>query len=255
MSGITSLQLRASTRIALAALLSLLISLLALGPAIAQLAPVATTSDGSSTLDPVAHLVVSELVTGATSASDEFIEIYNPSPDALPLEGLELIYVSASGATVTRKAAWAAGAPFIAPGAHSLVANAAGAYAPLADATYANGLAATGGSVALRIQGATTGACHATQPTSSISSSPAHQLHPQVPPRPQRPALRRVRRRRRPRPPVRARPPRRRLPRRPARRTPRRSPSVRLEPWRPVPRFTCAGSSRWGMGSSMRRPR
>ena len=110
MSGITSLQLRASTRIALAALLSLLISLLALGPAIAQLAPVARTSDGSSTLDPVAHLVVSELVTGATSASDEFIEIYNPSPDALPLEGLELVYASASGATVTRKTAWAAGA-------------------------------------------------------------------------------------------------------------------------------------------------
>src|SRR5207302_258264 len=68
----------------------------------------------------------------------------------------ELIYVSASGATVTRKAAWAAGAPSVPPGAHWLVANSAGLYGPIADTTYANGLAATGGSVALRIQGATT---------------------------------------------------------------------------------------------------
>lgn len=99
-------------------------------------------------------LVVSEVMTGGASASDEFVEIYNPTTAELPLEGLELIYVTASGATVTRKADWPAGSPGVAPGAHLLVANEAGVFAAIADATYAGGLAATGGSVALRIQGA-----------------------------------------------------------------------------------------------------
>src|SRR5207237_6731802 len=129
----------------------LYISVSAIGPATSQFEPMqgaGLTSGGATT-----HLVVSEALTGGASASDEFIELYNPSADALPLEGLELVYVSASGATVTRKAAWAAGAPLVPSGAHWLVANAAGLYAPLADTSYANGLAATGGSVALRIRG------------------------------------------------------------------------------------------------------
>src|SRR5439155_23948799 len=123
---------------------------------IAQFEPMEGAGGAASDADTLTHLVVSELVTGGASASDEFVEVYNPSPDALPLEGLELVYVSASGATVTRKAAWTVGAPLMPPGAHWLVANTAGLYAPMADATYANGLAATGGSIALRIQGATT---------------------------------------------------------------------------------------------------
>jgi hypothetical protein len=102
------------------------------------------------------HLLLSEVMTGGTSASDEFVELYNPTSAELPLEGLELVYVSASGATVTRKAAWAAGAPGIAAGGHLLIANEAGVFAAVADAGYANGLAATGGSVALRIIGAST---------------------------------------------------------------------------------------------------
>ena len=48
---------------------------------------------------PPDHLVVSEVVTGGASASDELIEIHNPTLAALPLEGLELVYVTASGAT------------------------------------------------------------------------------------------------------------------------------------------------------------
>ncbi|TMB85129.1 MAG: lamin tail domain-containing protein [Chloroflexi bacterium] len=156
MSGIMSLQARVSVRVLLAALLSLFITVLAIGPAIAQFEPMEGAGGAASDADTLTHLVVSELVTGGASASDEFVEVYNPSPDALPLEGLELVYVSASGATVTRKAAWTVGAPLMPPGAHWLVANTAGLYAPMADTTYANGLAATGGSVALRIQGATT---------------------------------------------------------------------------------------------------
>ena len=104
----------------------------------------------------VDHLVVSEVVTGGTSASDELIEVYNPSLAPLPLEGLELIYVTASGATVSRRAAWSVGAAEIPPGGHLLVANELGIFAPIADALYASGMAATGGSVALRIQGAVT---------------------------------------------------------------------------------------------------
>jgi hypothetical protein len=154
-SGITSVPFRVPTRLALAALLSFLIILMAIAPVIARLEPVRVAGNVMSAADAVGHLVISELVTGAASASDEFAEIYNPSADALPLEGLELIYVSASGTTVTRKAAWVAGAPSVPPGAHWLVANSAGLYGPMADTTYANGLAATGGSVALRIQGAT----------------------------------------------------------------------------------------------------
>ena len=102
------------------------------------------------------HLVISEVVTGGASASDELIELYNPSAAALPIEGLELVYVSASGATLTRRVGWAEGAPLLGPGAHLLIANEAGAFAAIADAAYAGGMAATGGSVALRIQGATT---------------------------------------------------------------------------------------------------
>ena len=104
----------------------------------------------------VGHLVVSEVMTGGTSASDELIEIYNPSSLSLPLEGLELIYVTATGATVSRRASWSLGAAEMPPGAHLLVANELGIFAPIADALYAGGMAATGGSVALRIQGATT---------------------------------------------------------------------------------------------------
>jgi uncharacterized protein YdeI (BOF family) len=107
-----------------------------------------------SATDAPDHLVVSEVVTGGASGSDELIELYNPTAAALPLEGLELIYVSSTGATVTRRAAWSLGAPSVPAWGHVLVANEAGIFATIADAVYATGMAATGGSVALRITGA-----------------------------------------------------------------------------------------------------
>ncbi len=94
-------------------------------------------------------LVLAEVVTGGASASDEYVEIYNAAAVATDLGGCELIYVTASGATTTRKAAF--DPPLmLAPGAHLLVANSAGAYGPLADATYTGGLSGDGGSLALR---------------------------------------------------------------------------------------------------------
>ncbi len=143
-------RLRLRRRIALIAAATLS-PLLAWWPAIAITAPGDTAWPAFEVAD---HLVLSEVMTGGTSASDEFVELYNPAGVALPVEGLELVYVSSSGATITRKAAWAAGAPDLAPGAHLLIANEAGIFAALGDATYAGGMAAAGGSVALRIQGA-----------------------------------------------------------------------------------------------------
>ena len=111
---------------------------------------------GALAAEPIGHLVVSEVMTGGASASDELIELYNPTSLALPLEGLEVVYVTATGGTITRKASWAAGAPALPPGGHLLIANAAGVLAGVADVTYTNGLAAAGGSVAIRIVGAAT---------------------------------------------------------------------------------------------------
>jgi outer membrane biosynthesis protein TonB len=144
-----------SLPVALRAALALLLLLVWVAPASG--APVRMDNATELTDTAVAHLLLSEVVTGGSSASDEFVEIYNPSPAPLPLEGLELVYVTSSGATVTRKASWAAGAPEIPAHRHLLIANSAGIYAAIADAAYATGLAATGGTLALRIQGATTG--------------------------------------------------------------------------------------------------
>ena len=102
---------------------------------------------------PSAGLLVSEVVTGAGSASDEFVEIYNASSVDQELGGLELVYVTSSGSTVSRKQTWTQ----LTLGAHRhlLLANSAGKWASGADGLYSSGFAATGGSVALRTLGGT----------------------------------------------------------------------------------------------------
>ena len=138
---------------AVAPLVAILSLLVATWPAVAALDPPAVEAEAAG---EGGHLLISELQTGGASASDEFVELYNPTEVALPLEGLELVYVTASGSTVTRKAAWELGAPGVEPGRHLLVANEAGIHAAIGDLTYASGVAATGGAWALRIQGAST---------------------------------------------------------------------------------------------------
>jgi len=101
---------------------------------------------------PSVGAVVAEVVTGGASASDEYVEIANAGATTIDLQNVELLYVSAAGTSPTRKVAWTAGRP-LAPGQHLLVANASGAFAAVADATYTSGLAATGGTVALRVIG------------------------------------------------------------------------------------------------------
>ncbi len=98
---------------------------------------------------PSTGLLLAEIVTGGVSASDEFVEIANAAGVPLDLNGMELVYVTASGSAVTRKAGFASPLP-LAPGQHILLANGAGMYGPLADVTYSGGIAADGGSLALR---------------------------------------------------------------------------------------------------------
>ena len=101
---------------------------------------------------PVSSLVVSEIQTGGASASDEFVEIANQGAAPVDLAGLEVVYATSSGSTVTRKATWAA-STLVLPGRRVLIANAAGIFAPGADLAYSSGFAATGGAIALRVVG------------------------------------------------------------------------------------------------------
>jgi hypothetical protein len=100
---------------------------------------------------PSRDLVIGEIVTGGERASDEYVEIYNGGSVPADLGGLELVYSTASGASVTRKATWTSAV--LEPGRHELVANRDGAFGGLADDVYAGGLASTGGAVALRVVG------------------------------------------------------------------------------------------------------
>ena len=64
---------------------------------------------------PPSTLVVSEVQTGGASASDEFVEVANQGGGPVDLSGLEVVYATATGSTVTRKATWSA-ATILGPG-------------------------------------------------------------------------------------------------------------------------------------------
>lgn len=118
---------------------------------VAGLTPIAATG-----AEGTGHLVISEIATGGAGASDEFIELFNPGAQDLSLAGLEVVYASASGATVSQRVAWAANAPAVPPGEHVLLANASGIHATSADFLYQGGMAESGGTVILRPVGAAT---------------------------------------------------------------------------------------------------
>jgi hypothetical protein len=135
------------------ALLIGLVIALSTAPAQAGSRTIGEASIGAAeaTWPPSSDLLVGEVVTGGASGSDEFLELYNAADLPVELGGLELVYVSASGATVTRKQSWTSRR--LGPGEHLLLANEAGTYADLADHTYSGGLSATGGSLVLRVTG------------------------------------------------------------------------------------------------------
>ncbi len=120
--------------------------------ALASIAPGLQVSGPATVAWPPSTLVVSEVQTGGASASDEFVEIGNMGSTEVDLAGLEVVYVTATGGTVTRKATWPT-STILAPGRHLIVANTAGAYASIGDLTYSSGLAATGGAMVLRVVG------------------------------------------------------------------------------------------------------
>ncbi|HET7031402.1 MAG TPA: OB-fold nucleic acid binding domain-containing protein [Candidatus Limnocylindrales bacterium] len=136
--------------------LILLVALTAVASAARRPEPTAPRADGAlaAVSWPTSSLVVSEIQTGGASASDEFAELHNAGASPVDLAGLELVYVTSTGSTVTRKASWAA-STIIDPGRHVLIANAAGVFAPSADVTYSGGFAATGGAIVLRPIGGT----------------------------------------------------------------------------------------------------
>jgi DNA/RNA endonuclease YhcR with UshA esterase domain len=120
----------------------LAVSLVAQGPVVAG---------ANVTWPPSPDVVVGEVVTGGAKGSDEYVELYNAGDAPVELGGLELVYVTASGGTATRKQAWESRR--LPAGAYLLLANADGVFAPLADHTYSGGFAATGGSLVLRVTG------------------------------------------------------------------------------------------------------
>src|SRR3990172_12172183 len=122
-----------------------LLGLVGVGPVtLPSVRPAAAVSWPTST-----GILVSEVMVGGASASDEFVEVINAGGAIVDLQGLEVVYLSAAGTTPTRKTSWAASL-LLPPGRHLLIANGSGTYASSADATYSGGLAATGGSIALR---------------------------------------------------------------------------------------------------------
>jgi hypothetical protein len=132
-----------------AALAALLMSSVGSRPTATLPEPESAASVAAAVSWPTSTLLVSEVVTGGASASDEFAELTNAGSGAVDLTGFELVYATSTGGTITRKAAWTT-ETILGPGAHLLVANASGVYAAAADATYSGGFAATGGAIVLR---------------------------------------------------------------------------------------------------------
>lgn len=102
---------------------------------------------------PSTGLLIGEVVTRAAAASDQYVELYNAAPVAISLADLELVYVTASGATVTRKQVWSDLA--LGAGKRLLLANSAGAFALRADGQFSGGLSTAGGSLVVRTLGGT----------------------------------------------------------------------------------------------------
>lgn len=98
--------------------------------------------------DAVNHVVISEIQTGsAASASQEFVELYNPTDQPISLEGWQLQYrpAGATSSWTNRTSGGLHGQ--IAADAFYLIAPTS--YLPSADAAFSSGLAAAGGSLRL----------------------------------------------------------------------------------------------------------
>jgi hypothetical protein len=93
--------------------------------------------------------MLTEILTCAASASDEYVQIEATGEGVTPLSDVELIYRSASGLT-TRRLVSLAALPPLAAGGRLLLANAAGSAAGQALLTWSDGIASSGGALLLR---------------------------------------------------------------------------------------------------------
>jgi hypothetical protein len=99
----------------------------------------------------IGSVVVNEIQTGGFGGpDDEWVELYNPCPNAVTLTGASLKYRSATNSTPTDTAEIAALTGSIAAGGYYVIAGAG--YGGAKQATFASGtgLSSTGGAVGLR---------------------------------------------------------------------------------------------------------
>jgi len=107
---------------------------------------------------PPCHPIINELETGTTAtATDEFIEIYNPCKKSVNLNGWKIVYRAEKNLNSVdgpdTNTLVVIGALTIISGGYMMWANSGGAYTALTykpDGTYGGGLPATAGSVGLR---------------------------------------------------------------------------------------------------------
>jgi hypothetical protein len=91
------------------------------------------------------HLVISELApAGPNGASDEFIELHNPTNAEVSLSNWKLLYRSASGSSYTGTYTFSIGAKIAARGYYLLALSGTSYSGPIADATYGAGVAMAG---------------------------------------------------------------------------------------------------------------
>ncbi len=100
------------------------------------------------------HVVISEYATRGTTAYDEYVELYNPTANAIDLSGWKLQYKSATGSSYSDRATLSAGATIAAHGFYLITPpiNATTGYAgtvtpDLASAAWTTGLSDAGGHV------------------------------------------------------------------------------------------------------------
>lgn len=113
----------------------------------------ATDSAPDGDAGPGCHPVINEVVTGLAlpgSATDEFVELYNPCPSAISLSTWKIAYRSSAGASESTLAALTGSIP---AGGYLFLASTGGyfsktPYTP--DATFSSGLAGAGGGIGLR---------------------------------------------------------------------------------------------------------
>lgn len=91
-------------------------------------------------------VVINELKTGGSSATDEFIELYNPNSCTITMSGWDLMYSSDSGSTPSSIASLTS-AHTIKPNGYFILAG--GGYAGTKDIALTSGLKDTGARIAI----------------------------------------------------------------------------------------------------------